>query len=72
MIRRELVPQPDGTVLILVRGALRIELHDMSGNIVEGRDTTPSERADDAKAAAASTHGRSGRLTHTTRQESVR
>lgn len=72
MIRRELVIQPDGTALILVRSGLRVELHDMQGNIVEGRDTTKAEQADDQTAAAAAPRGRHDRLTHTTRQESVR
>lgn len=44
MIRREVTPEG----LILIRAASRIELHDMAGNIVEGRDTTEAEKLEHA------------------------
>ena len=59
MIRREITPEG----LILVKGELRVELHDLAGNIVDGRDPTPAERAAHAQWAAGHQPGRSERLT---------
>lgn len=59
MIRREITPEG----LILVEGELRVELHDLAGNIVEGRDRTPPEQAAHANWARQQPPGQSVRLT---------